>query len=84
MALSPPSVEILLDLLEIKMGYMHIQDRDDAKELLKLRYCRQELLKMLDANATTSTSCEGGGQGKNSQKTARETTRILRRQQTQS
>ena len=48
MSLSPQSIEILLDLLEIKMGYMHVQDRDDAKELLKLRYCRQELLMMLE------------------------------------
>ena len=48
MSLSPQSIEILLDLIEIKMGYMHVQDRDDGKELLKLRYCRQELLKMLD------------------------------------
>jgi hypothetical protein len=48
MSLTPQSIEILLDLIEIKMGYMHVQDRDDGKELLKLRYCRQELLKMLD------------------------------------
>ena len=45
MSLSLQSIEILLDLIEIKIGYMHVQDRDDAKELLKLRYCRQELLK---------------------------------------
>jgi hypothetical protein len=45
MSLSVQSIEILLDLIEIKIGYMHVQDRDDAKELLKLRYCRQELLK---------------------------------------
>jgi hypothetical protein len=44
MSLSSQSIEILLDLLEIKIGYMHVHDRDDAKELLKLRYCRQELL----------------------------------------
>ena len=48
MLLAPQSIEILLDLLEIKMGCMHVQDRDDAKELLKLRYCRQELLIMME------------------------------------
>lgn len=48
MLLAPQSIEILLDLLEIKMGCMHVQDRDDAKELLKLRYCRQELLMMME------------------------------------
>ena len=48
MSLSLQSVEILLDLIEIKIGYMQVQDRDDAKELLKLRYCRQELLQALE------------------------------------
>ena len=48
MSLSLQSVEILLDLIEIKIGYMQVQDRDDAKELLKLRYCRQELLQVLE------------------------------------
>lgn len=44
MTLSRQSVEILLDLIEIKVGALQIQDRDDARELNKLRKCRQELL----------------------------------------
>jgi hypothetical protein len=42
MSLTPQSIEILLDLIEIKMGYMHVQDRDDGKELLKLRTCTKK------------------------------------------
>lgn len=41
---SQQSLEILLDLIEIKVSSLQIQDRDDAKELNKLRKCRQELL----------------------------------------
>lgn len=44
MALSRHSLEILLDLIEIKISALQIQDRDDARELNKLRKCRQELL----------------------------------------
>lgn len=44
MTLSHQSVEILLDLIEIKVSSLHIQDREDARELNKLRKCRQELL----------------------------------------
>jgi hypothetical protein len=44
MALSHQSLEILLDLIEIKVSSLQIQDRDDARELNKLRKCRQELL----------------------------------------
>ncbi len=44
MSLSLQSIEILLDLVEIKIGYMQVHDRDDAREQLKLRLCRQELL----------------------------------------
>ncbi len=42
--ISQKSLEILLDLIEIKVSSLQIQDRDDAKELNKLRKCRQELL----------------------------------------
>ena len=44
MALSRQSLDILLDLIEIKVNSLQIQDRDDARELNKLRKCRQELL----------------------------------------
>ncbi|MBN9565530.1 MAG: hypothetical protein J0G29_05495 [Alphaproteobacteria bacterium] len=77
MSLSPQSIEILLDLIEIKMGYMHVQDRDDAKELLKLRYCRQELLKMLDGVKHTPRK-KGSSEGQ--MKFPRQVIRALRKQ----
>ncbi len=52
MTLSRQSLEILVDLLEIKINALHVQDRDDARELNKLRKCRQELL--LDLTQTNS------------------------------
>ncbi|EKE09460.1 MAG: hypothetical protein ACD_16C00166G0007 [uncultured bacterium] len=44
MTLSRQTIEILLDLIEIKMSSLQVQDREDARELTKLRKCRQELL----------------------------------------
>lgn len=74
MSLSPHSIEILLDVLEIKMGCMHVQDRDDAKELLKLRYCRQELLALqADARALCDKS------KKNSGEVSRQALRVLKK-----
>ena len=42
MTLSRQTIEILLDLIEIKMSSLQVQDREDARELTKLRKCRQE------------------------------------------
>lgn len=44
MNLSRESFEIILDLIEIKMSTLQIHDKDDAREVNKLRKCRQELL----------------------------------------
>ncbi len=44
MLLSRHSIEILLDLLEIKVNALEVQDRDDARELKRLKKCRQELV----------------------------------------
>jgi hypothetical protein len=41
--LSKQSIEILLDLVEIKISAMQIHDREDARELIRLRSCREEL-----------------------------------------
>jgi hypothetical protein len=43
MSLSKQSIETLLDLVEIKISYMDVFDRDDAKELRLLERCRHEL-----------------------------------------
>lgn len=51
MTLSRQSAEILLDLLEIKVGAIQVQDREDARELNKLRKCQQELLSARNQSA---------------------------------
>ena len=43
MALSKRSIEILIDLVEIKISYMDVADRDDARDLQLLERCRAEL-----------------------------------------
>ena len=47
MTISRESLEIILDLIEIKMSALQIHDKDDAREVNKLRKCRQELLNNL-------------------------------------
>lgn len=47
MSLSRQSLEILLDLIEIKVSVIEVQDKDDARELNKLRKCRQEVVNEL-------------------------------------
>ena len=56
MIISKQSIHILLDLVEIKLGFMHVNDRDDARELLRLRHCRHELLTML-RDQQTAVAC---------------------------
>ena len=51
MNLSKRSVEMLLDLVEIKLSYMDISDREDARDLQVLERCREELL-ALDGQST--------------------------------
>lgn len=43
MSLSRRSVEMLLDLVEIKISYMDVADREDARDLVVLERCREEL-----------------------------------------
>jgi len=43
MSLSKRTVEMLLDLVEIKLSYMDISDREDAKDLQVLERCKEEL-----------------------------------------
>lgn len=44
MIISYQSLEILLDLIEIKVNSLQVEDRDDVRELTRLKKCRQELL----------------------------------------
>jgi hypothetical protein len=43
MSLSRRSIEVLLDLVEIKLSYMDISDREDARDMKLLERCRDEL-----------------------------------------
>ncbi len=43
MNLSKRSLEMLLDLVEIKLSYMDISDREDARDMQILERCREEL-----------------------------------------
>ena len=43
MALSGRSLEALMDLVEIKLSCVEIFDREDAREVKILEYCREEL-----------------------------------------
>jgi hypothetical protein len=47
MSLSKSTIAMLLDLVEIKISYMDIADREDARDLQILERCRTEL-KALD------------------------------------
>lgn len=47
MALSKRSIEILIDLLEIRISVLMISDQEDARELLRLKKCKQELQNIL-------------------------------------
>jgi hypothetical protein len=43
LSLSKRTIEMLLDLVEIKISYMDVSDRDDARDLQVLERCRAEL-----------------------------------------
>ena len=53
MSLTKRSIELLLDLVEIKISYMDISDREDARDLQLLERCRGEL-KALDRGETAA------------------------------
>ena len=43
MSLSRRSVDMLLDLVEIKISYLDVADREDAQDLVVLERAREEL-----------------------------------------
>jgi len=43
MSLSKRSIEMLLDLVEIKLSYMDISDREDARDMQVLERAKEEL-----------------------------------------
>lgn len=42
--LSKQSIDILIDLVEIKLSVMLVQDKDDEREFARLQHCRTELM----------------------------------------
>ena len=42
--LSKQSLDILIDLVEIKLSTIMVQDKDDIREVRKLKHCRNELV----------------------------------------
>lgn len=42
--LSRQTLEILLDLVEIKLSTIIVQDKDDIREVRRLKNCRNELV----------------------------------------
>ncbi len=57
MSLSKRTIEMLLDLVEIKISYMDVADREDARDLVVLERCREELRSLtgLASAATAAT-----------------------------
>lgn len=50
MKFSRSSVEVLIDLVEIKISNLIVQDKEDNKELQRLRQCKDELQKLITAS----------------------------------
>ena len=50
--LSKQSLEILLDLVEIKISTIIIQDKDDIKELRRLKNSRNEIFLLMKEHKT--------------------------------
>ena len=42
--LSKQSLDILIDLVEIKLSAILVQDKDDLREVNRLKHCKTELL----------------------------------------
>jgi hypothetical protein len=49
--LSKQSLDILIDLVEIKLSVIMVQDKDDIREVKKLKICRNELIKSRKTHA---------------------------------
>jgi len=63
MALSRTAVDTLLDLVEIKLGYMEISDTEDRRSMRELKHCRDELRLMRRiATAVVSPAAPLGSQ----------------------
>lgn len=55
--LSKQTLEILIDLVEIKLSAILVQDKEDLKEIKKLKTCRSELL---NSQKISTRNAKGG------------------------
>ena len=49
MSISKRTVETLIDLVEVKLSYMQVSDREDQREMSQLESCRRELRGLMTA-----------------------------------
>jgi len=59
MSISKNTVETLLDLVEVKLSYMQVSDREDQCELAQLENCRRELRGLMTAVAPVKSRRAG-------------------------
>lgn len=55
MSISKRTVETLLDLVEVKLSYMQVSDRDDQREMSQLENCRRELRGLMAPSSATKS-----------------------------
>ena len=59
MPISKRTIETLLDLVEVKLSYMQVSDREDQREMTQLESCRRELRSLMTvAPAAKATRAE--------------------------
>lgn len=58
MKFSNESMEMLLDLIEVKISTMFVYDKTDSVELNRLKRCRDELYKELMERSKKKTASE--------------------------
>jgi len=61
MSISKRTVETLLDLVEVKLSYMQVSDREDQRELSQLEGCRRELRGLMGAVPVQKGRRDGEG-----------------------
>jgi hypothetical protein len=57
--LSRQSLEILIDLVEIKLSTIMIMDKEDIREIRRLKNCRNELIRFVGATYAKKIPTDG-------------------------
>ena len=63
-AVSRNTIELLIDLVEIKLGCVEIYDREDARELRALERAKAELGALIGRKAASGLPATAGGPGR--------------------